>query len=80
MKRRFNNPDMQKFYEQCRVQAADQTSEFWNILDNVVSIAYWNGRNGSPGLYMPGSYAAAAWHAGVDDRKEQTTDILKSNA
>jgi hypothetical protein len=66
----FSNQGMQEFYERCRALASDQTSEFWHTFGDVIRIAYWDGRNGNPGLYMPGSYAAAAWRAGKDDRKE----------
>src|SRR5262245_4576747 len=70
VKRLFSNQGMQEFYEKCRALASDQTSEFWHTFGDVVRIAYWDGRNGHPSLYMPGSYAAAAWRAGKDDRKE----------
>ena len=82
MKATFRNPRMQRFYEDCRRLAADQTSGFW--YDDGKGgrtphrgaghrVRYWNGRSGLPfhiGRISPADrqlIGYAAWLAGRHD-------------
>jgi len=70
MKQRFSKRWMQAFYENCLKYGENES--FWRGLKGygtVVHVAYQNGRLGNPGVYMPGTYGAAAWRAGMDSRK-----------
>jgi hypothetical protein len=82
MKSRFKDRRLQQMYEDCIRIASDNFGEFY-YGDGRTDIgprfqrtgaghraAFWNGYRGTPNhLYPRGSFAAAAYRAGIDFKK-----------